>query len=211
MTKTGATWWLGAALVGLAGCGIAIQRDLSDTTPQAVVYDDLCGLQEYHDTLVLKKAEPPEVVTANEMERTDGKRQSGGRTTFAFEAPFQLQTLRRLLRENWKRVPNELMKAERVELEVRWSERAGVRRVVTTEDAAIGTTGREMIPLPYHICLSELLFGAPLYQTRRKLLGLSPLGPPETLSPAEIAPPEPEPAPIEENPLPSPDGGAPDA
>lgn len=184
------TWLMASVATAGAGCGMAVSRDLSETPPQQVIYDDMCGVQDYHDTLLLKKATPPVVSNANELESTEGKRRSGGRTTFAFEAPFQLQTLRRILRENWKRVPDDVMKAERVEIEVRWSEKAGVRRVVTTEDAAIGVGGRDMKPLPYHICLSELLFGGPLYQTRRQLLGLSPLGPVPAI-PTDTPPPAP--------------------
>jgi hypothetical protein len=67
------------------------------------------------------------------------------------------------------------------------AEKAGVRRVVTTEDAQItydGTTSS----LPYHICLSELLYGAPLYKTRRDLLGLPPLArPPDAKADARAA------------------------
>ena len=186
MSKTGVIFWVASAACAAGGCGIGVQRDLTATPAKEVVFDDVCGVQEYHDTLMMKKAEPPEVVNTNELERTEGKRSSGGRTTFAFEAPYQLQTIRRVLRENWKRVPDDIMKSNRVELEVRWSEKAGVRRVVTNEEALIGTgTGREMKELPYHVCLSELLFGAPLYKTRRQLLGLSPLVPPfEPVAPA---------------------------
>ncbi len=177
-----AVTWGAIGAAALTACGIGVERDLSRIPPREVIYDDLCGVQDYHDTLLMNKADPPSVANTNELESTEGKRRSGGRTTFAFEAPYQLQTLRRVLRENWKRVPDEIMKAERVALEVRWSEKAGVRRVVTTEDASIGV-GREMEPLPYHVCLSELLFGGPLYHTRRQLLGLSPLAP-EPATPA---------------------------
>lgn len=168
--------WGAVGAVAFTACGIGVQRDLSRTPPREVIYDDLCGVQDYHDTLLMNKADPPSVANTNELESTEGKRRSGGRTRFAFEAPYQLQILRRVLKENWKRVPDKIMSADRVELEVRWSEKAGVRRVVTTEDASIGV-GRDMESLPYHVCLSELLFGAPLYQTRRQLLGLSPLAP----------------------------------
>ena len=189
--QKGAIFWVATATSVAAGCGMGVKRDLSTTPPQTVIFDDGCGVQEYHDTLMMRRVQPPEVVTTNELERTDGKRLSGGRTTFAFEAPYQVQTIRRVLRENWSRVPDDIIKATRVELEVRWSEKAGVRRVVTTEDAAIGTgTSREMLPLPYHVCLSELLFGAPLYKTRRDLLGMSPL----VIPPEPVAMPAPKPA-----------------
>ena len=31
---------------------------------------------------------------------------------------------------------------------------------------------KKPLSLPYHICLSELIYGAPLYKTRRTMLGL---------------------------------------
>lgn len=197
MGTQGAFVWVATGTLLAAGCGIGVRRDLAETPAKVVIFDDACGVQEYHDTLMMKKVEPPEVVTTNEIERTEGKRLNGGKTTFAFEKPYQVQTMRRMLRENWSGVPDEIMKSNRIELEVRWSEKAGVRRVVTSEDAAIGTgTGREMLPLPYHVCLSELLFGGPLYKTRRDLLGLSPIATPaEVAAAAPVA--SPPPAPVE--------------
>ncbi|HEY0710061.1 MAG TPA: hypothetical protein VGG33_24835, partial [Polyangia bacterium] len=44
------TLTLGAG-VALGGCGITVKRDLSATQPGAVVYDDLCELQDYFDAL----------------------------------------------------------------------------------------------------------------------------------------------------------------
>lgn len=206
-TWTGMLMLTGAACT-LGACGIAVRRDLSNTPPQHVIYDDMCRLQEYHDTMALKQAEPPQVVDTNELESTAGRRRSGGRTTFAFETPFQLQMLRKVLRENWKRLPDDLAKSDRVAVNVRWSEKAGVRRVVTNESASLAY-GRETHELPYHICLSELLFGAPLYQTRRELLGLSPL-PSLPLLPAGPTRSDSSPAPVPVPPTPhAPSGEAP--
>jgi len=188
MRKQGVFVWVVTGTVLASGCGMGVKRDLSETKPQVVIFDDVCGVQEYHDTLTMKKVDPPEVVTTNEIERTEGKHSSGGKTTFAFEAPYQVQTMKRVLTENWSRVPDDVMKATRIEVEVRWSEKAGVRRVVTGEDASIGINGNPyMRSLPYHVCLSELLFGAPLYKTRRDLLGLSPIATPEETAVAAAA------------------------
>ena len=57
------------------------------------------------------------------------------------------------------------------ELEVRWAEKAGVKRVVTDQDAQIYIDGKDDY-LPYHVCLSEFIFGAPLYKQRQALWGL---------------------------------------
>jgi hypothetical protein len=55
---------------------------------------------------------------------------------------------------------------------------------VTNEDAEL-TVGREQLSLPYHVCLSELLFGEPLYRQRRVSLGLGPLPSPPTIVTAQ--------------------------
>jgi hypothetical protein len=45
-----------------------------------------------------------------------------------------------------------------------------VRRVVTGIDAEL-ILPDQSFPLPYHVCLSELLFGEPLYHQRREMTG----------------------------------------
>jgi hypothetical protein len=156
-----------------ASCGIGVERDLSTLTPAAVVFDDACGLQSYWDDLATTRLSPPAVVFSQDLEKPSENRPRGGRTRFLFETEFQLHHLRRLLAQNWKRVPEEVAKASAVAVQVRWSERAGTRRVVTTEDAELWV-GRESWSLPYHACLSDFLFGGALYKTRRELLNLPP-------------------------------------
>jgi hypothetical protein len=175
-----------------AGCGIGVQRDLSAQTPSAVVFDDACGLQQYFDAMATSMIAAPTEVAGQELERADGKRAAGGRTRIAFRTEFQLEQLRRLLRQNWKRVPPEVLKAREVFVEVRWSQRAGVRRVVTTEDAELSLDANRSWSLPYHVCLSDFLFGSSLYRTRREMLGLPALAP-STLA-AKRAPPRDAPA-----------------
>jgi hypothetical protein len=161
------------ALAGAVGCGIGIGRDLGHMTPQAVIYDDVCKVQDYYDAVALGQERPPSVVSATDISKgTDNA--IGGLTTFSFDSDSQLRLVRRVLTENWSKLPEKLTKASRIQLQVKWAEKAGVRRVVTTEDAQI-TYDNTTTYLPYHICLSEMLFGAPLYRTRRDLLGLPPL------------------------------------
>jgi hypothetical protein len=172
-----------------ATCGPALKRDLSKTPVGQVGFDDLCGLQGYFDTLELKQEVPPQTVSSSQVE---GGTARGGRSRFAFETEFQLGVVRRILGENWQRLPEGLASAKRLDLEVHWSERAGLRRVVTTEDAALiigaggggndGGTGVQEVALPYHVCLSELLFGAPIYHQRRDALGLAPLPLPKSMT-----------------------------
>lgn len=185
------------------GCGIRIARDLTET-PQIVVYDDMCGVQEYHDRIAMGIFKAPEVVKTQEIERSESAKTVGGQTTFAFASEPQLLWLRKVLAANWKELPEPLMKANRIELEVRWAEKAGVRRVVTTEAASIAADGQSW-DLPYHICLSELLFGRPLYDTRRQALDLPPL----PLAPVDSGVPEPKPHLEGLAPLPPQDAAAP--
>ena len=174
------------ALAAVVGCGIGVGRDLSKMPPQEVIYDDVCKVQDYFDALAQGQEKPPTVASSSDVQR--GSEAAGGVTTFAFETESQLRTVRRVLSENWTKLPPKLNEVSRIELQVKWAEKAGVRRVVTTEDAQITFDGNTSY-LPYHICLSELLFGAPLYKTRRDLLGLPPLGTPAAPV-ATAAPPD---------------------
>lgn len=157
-----------ALLVVSSGCNQPfVRRDLGSVPPGQVGYDDLCGLQEYFDTLELGLEKEPRVLASTEAEA----KRASGRSRFAFETEFQLAHARRVLDQNWARLPPELAAAKRLEIEVRWAERAGVRRVLTVENAELAIEKRRW-PLPYHPCLSEWLFGAPLYKQRRETLGL---------------------------------------
>jgi hypothetical protein len=164
------------ALTGAIGCGIRISRDLNTMKPQEVIYDDVCKVQDYFDAVTTGQEKSPAIISSNDFTK-GGAEAAGGQVTFSFQSDSQLRLLRRVLNDNWEKLPEKLMKSQRIDLQVKWAEKAGVRRVVTTEDAQVTFDGTTAF-LPYHICLSELLFGAPLYKTRRDLLGLPPLGPP---------------------------------
>ena len=205
-------WWLvpGAALLAAGvGCGIAIRRDLSTVPPGQVGFDDMCGLQEYFDALQIKTSPPPRIVNALDLEgepANGGKPVRGGKETFAFENDYQLKTLRRILHDNWKRLPDQLDPADHVELEVKWSEKAGTKRVVTDNDAEL-IIGGESFDLPYHPCLSELLYGEPLYKQRRMMWGLPLPGSPADAgasAPDVAAPPAGAAAPTAPTPAPAP-------
>ena len=162
---------LGVVSISIA-CSVAIQRDLSAIPPGQVGFDDMCGLQEYFDALEIGTSPPPRVVSALDLEgNSAGKRVRGGRERYAFENDFQLKHLRRLLDENWRRLPESVATANKIELEVKWSEKAGAKRVITDEEAEM-TIGQETLNLPYHVCLSELIYGEPLYRQRRVMWGL---------------------------------------
>ena len=161
----------GLLLVGV-GCGIAVQRDLSAIPPGQVGFDDMCGLQEYFDALEIKSTAPPRLVSALDIEgESGGKVTHGGQERFAFDSDFLLKHLRRVLNENWRRLPAPIANAPAIEIEVRWSEKAGTKRVVTDQPSEL-IVGSQSWALPYQPCLSELLYGAPLYHQRREMWGL---------------------------------------
>jgi hypothetical protein len=169
--KTIGLLFVGAASLSIA-CSIAIRRDLAAVPAGQVGFDDMCGLQEYFDALEIKSSPPPRVVSALDLEgASGGKRTRGGRERFAFENDFQLKHLRRILSENWRRLPESVATENKIEIEVKWSEKAGAKRVLTDEAAEM-TIGAETFSLPYHVCLSELLYGEPLYRQRRVMWGL---------------------------------------
>jgi hypothetical protein len=161
-------------LIGLGACGVAIQRDLSAIPPGRVGFDDMCGMQQYFDAIEGETGTEPAVASSLESEGGDGtKMVRGGRSRFVFDTDFQLDQLSRVLSENWSRLPPGLDTTPEIDLDVRWSERAGVKRVVTDQDATLMFDGHSYA-LPYHVCLSELLFGRPLYEQRTIARGLRP-------------------------------------
>jgi lambda repressor-like predicted transcriptional regulator len=176
---------LGCSLLVLAvGCGIAIRRDLSAIPPGQVGFDDMCGLQGYFDAIEIKTSPAPRVVSALDMEgASSGRTLRGGKERFAFENDFQLTHLKRVLNENWRRLPDQIAKATEIEIEVKWAEKAGLKRVTTEEESEIAV-GTESWSLPYHPCISELLYGEPLYRQRREIWGL----PLPAVTPAVSAP-----------------------
>jgi hypothetical protein len=156
----------------LGGCSPVIKRDLSTTPAGQIGFDDMCGLQDYFDGLEAKVTKEPVVVSSLDLEGGDGQKTlRGGKARLAFEGSFLLKHGKRVLNDNWQRLPEELANAERFDVEVRWAERAGVRRVVTDEESQL-IIGEKSWDLPYHVCLSEWLYGAPLYRQRRVLWGL---------------------------------------
>lgn len=162
------------AVVSLAGaaCGIAIKRDLSAIPPGQIGFDDMCGLQDYFDGLEAKVAKEPMIVSSLDLEGGDGlKTVRGGKARLQFQGNFLLKHAKRVLNENWRKLPEELGPADKFDIEAVWVERAGVKRVVTDREAEL-YIGNDSFSLPYHPCLSELLYGAPLYKQRRELWGL---------------------------------------
>jgi hypothetical protein len=175
LTKPARVLFLAAVVSSFVAiaCGAAVKRDLSTIPAGRVGFDDMCGLQDYFDSLEGKVAKEPEIVSALDLEGGgEGQRTArGGKIRYGFEGDFLMKNVRRLLDDNYRRLPSTLATASRIEIEVRWAEKAGVRRMVTDEDAQLSIDGKDST-LPYQVCVSELLFGAPLYKQRQVLLGL---------------------------------------
>ena len=183
---------LAAQALGCAGSP-AVKRDLSAIPVGQVGFDDMCGLQQYFDEIAQKMVAPPDLVDGADIEHVSKSTTArGGRSRFAFQTPYQIVTVRRVLDENWKNLPPKLNGAKRIDLAVNWTERAGVNRVANDSKPELFVDGVPT-PLPYHVCLSELLFGEPLYRQRRNVLGLPPLpeSHPLSLPPAPSAVPPP--------------------
>lgn len=162
------------AVAGSAACASpTVTRDLKTTKPGTVVFDDMCGLQAYFDDLTDSTIAKPRELFSQDIGKVDSEKALGGTARYRFETEFQLVHLRQLLQANWDHLPSELAKASAVDLEVHWAEKAGVKRVVTTEDATLAIDNKSW-SLPYQVCLSDLLFGEQLYETRRTVLRLPP-------------------------------------
>src|SRR5213075_1498995 len=117
-----------------------------------VGFEDLCGLQNYFDDIAVKNATGPAVIEGADIERvSDGNTIRGGRARFAFETDFQLTTVKRVLDENWKALPAGVAAAKRIELNVTWSERSGLRRVANNSRPELVVDGA-VTALPYHVC-----------------------------------------------------------
>src|SRR5579863_5570930 len=186
LTKPARILFLGAVVSSIAAvaCGIVIKRDLSATPVGQVGFDDMCGLQEYFDSLEGKVSKPPAVASSVDLEGVDGQKTvRGGRVMLVYEGEFLLTNARRVLEANWRRLPESLATTDKITIEATWAERAGVKRLVTDKDAELLVDGKSY-DLPYQVCLSEFLFGAPLYKQRQVLWGLHD---PSTRRPLQLA------------------------
>ena len=97
-----------------------------------------------------------------------GKAVRGGQERFAFENDFLLKHLRRVLNENWRRLPEPIAAASQIEIEVKLVREGGHQARRHRPGPAEMFIGRQSWDLPYHACLSELLYGEPLYRQRRR-------------------------------------------
>jgi hypothetical protein len=174
MTKSSRVLFLTGVVSSLAAvaCSIGVKRDMSSIPAGQVGFDDMCGLQEYFDSLEAGVAREPGIASSLDLEGGDGQKTvRGGKMRLVYDNDFLLKHVRRVLNDNWTRLPEELPTAKKVELEGRWAERAGIKRLVTDQDAVLYVDGHESY-LPYQVCLSEFMFGAPLYKQRQVLMGL---------------------------------------
>jgi hypothetical protein len=174
MTKSSRLLFLTGVVSSVAAiaCSVAVKRDMSTIPAGQVGFDDMCGLQDYFDSIEAGVSSAPGVANSLDLEGGDGQKTvRGGRVRLVYDNDFLLKHVRRVLNDNWSRLPEELATAKKVEIEGRWAERAGIKRLVTDQDAVLFVDGEETY-LPYQVCLSEFMFGAPLYKQRQVLMGL---------------------------------------
>jgi hypothetical protein len=153
------------------GCAVGVRRDLSKTPPNEVIFDDQCHLQDYFDDMARGFQSPPTLIRSDEIQTIESDRSLGGHSTYRFGENTSLKALRRLLSENWKPVPKEILDADQVDVEVRWCEKVGTRWVVNDDKVHLSGGGK-VVSLAPHPCLTSFLFGKDLYERRREVLGL---------------------------------------
>jgi hypothetical protein len=164
------------ATAAMVGCAVGVQRDLSKTPPNEVIFDDHCHLQDYFDDMARGLESPPTLVRSDEIETVESEKTLGGRSAYRFGGTTSLKAFRRLLLENWKPVPAEIMGADEVEVDVRWCEKVGTRWVVNDDKVELRGNGKVVSMAP-HPCLTSFLFGKDLYERRREVLGLPAIAP----------------------------------
>ncbi len=177
-----------AAVVGMVtlstaamvGCAVGVRRDLSKTSPNEVIFDDHCQLQEYFDDVARGLQSPPAMIRSDEIQTVDTEKTLGGRSAYRLAANSSLKPFRKLLMENWQPVPAEIMQSDEVEVEVRWCEKLGARWVVNDDKVELKGGGKAVALAP-HPCLTSFLFGKDLYDRRREILGLPTLVAPVAL------------------------------
>jgi hypothetical protein len=162
---------VGLPTAAMFGCAVGVRRDLSKTPPNQVIFDDHCHLQDYFDDMARGFQSPPVLIRSDEIQTIESDRSLGGRSTYRFGDNTSLKALRRLLGENWKPVPAEIMGADHVDVEVRWCEKVGTRWVVNDDEVQLSGGGKTVSLAP-HACLTSFLFGKDLYERRREVLGL---------------------------------------
>lgn len=168
-----------AAVVGMVtlstsamvGCAVGGRRDLSKTPPNEVIFDDHCQLQDYFDDVARGLQSPPTVIRSDEIQTVDSEKTLGGRSAYRLAANTSLKPFQKLLTENWKPVPAEILQSDEVEVEVRWCEKLGTRWVVNDDNVELKGGGK-VVALAPHPCLTSFLFGKNLYERRREVLGL---------------------------------------
>src|SRR5579871_6346711 len=81
-------------------CGIAVKRDLSAIPVGQVGYDDMCGLQDYFDSIEAGIAQDPVIASSIDLEGGDGQKTvRGGKLRIVFEGDFLEKNARRVLEE----------------------------------------------------------------------------------------------------------------
>jgi len=100
-----AKWVAVLALTGAIGCGIRISRDLNTMKPQEVIYDDVCKVQDYFDAVATGQEKAPAIVSSNDFSKGAAEAAVGGQVTFSFQSDSQLRLLRRVLNDNWEKLP----------------------------------------------------------------------------------------------------------
>jgi len=108
----------------MLACGVGIRRDYSTIPAGQVGFDDLCGLQDYFDTI---EARWPgsRAWSAASTRRTPATSASRAARTGSPSRPRSSSQPAPRAGSELGRLPESLATAERIDLEVHWSGKAG--------------------------------------------------------------------------------------
>ena len=161
----------------VSACGPAVRHDLGSVPQTAITFDDMCRLQDYFDQRVATHGAPYRAIDEQSTETTREERDERGRMrpvvtgegTYVIAARSDRVRFRRLLRDEYSRLPDDLglTGAEaQVRVRLNWWQSGGIRRVRNDSPVVI-TRGDRTVQLPPHPCVGEFLFGESAYVMRR--------------------------------------------
>lgn len=169
----------GLTALALLSCGPSIKRDLGSVRQSAITYDDMCHLQSYFTQRATAHAPPFRAENETSTETTREERDERGQLrpvtvgegTYVLEQRTDRVRFRRMLRDEYSRLPDMGITAPeaRVAVRVNWWQAGGLRRVRNDGLVTI-TVGEQTWQLPPHPCVGEFLFGEPGYVMRQCFL-----------------------------------------
>jgi len=138
-----------------------------------MTYDDACGLQAYFDERRSNSLGPP--TADDETVATNEKGQTFGEGTYRLRDPLSRRRFARLLRDEYSGIDAKLIRSvesgdAEVRVHLRWWDTGQVRRLRPDADTIVVESSAGSVELPPNMCVSDLLFGAKVYEMRARYL-----------------------------------------